>query len=310
MRILTQRALLIALAISGCTEPQTRSAAQPINLDLDGPQSVAAFLSCLEGQAAVVSAHRGGPMPSFPENAIETARRVLDDVPALMEVDVRETRDGVLVLMHDETVDRTTNGSGAVADMTLAELKDLFLVDDLSDQRTGYRVPTLNELLNGLRGRTVLQLDVKRGVDLRRVVDAVEAAEAQAYAAIITYTDEGALEVANVSDEVSVFVTVRNPDHFQDLIDQGLSRDRMIAWTGIVNDQPPTDLYRWLGEEAISTSGGTLGRLDDEAARGRRGVYRALEDAGLDIIATDRPIVAAQEIGTEDVIEASKLCAG
>ncbi|MEO1043093.1 MAG: glycerophosphodiester phosphodiesterase family protein [Pseudomonadota bacterium] len=307
---LRRRALVAALLVGACTEQQLPSPAEPIDFDLDGPQTAAQFLSCLEGQAAIVSAHRGGAMPLYPENAIESALHVLDQVPALIELDVRETRDGVLVLMHDETVDRTTTGQGAIADMTLAELKELFLVDDDTDLTTKYRVPTLAETLEELRGRTVLQLDVKRGVGLRQVTEAVEAADAQAYAAIITYTDQGALMVADTSDSVSVFVTVRSTDHLDELVGRGLPREQMIAWTGIVDERPLDALYQSLGERAISTSGGALGRLDGLAEDGRRGVYQMLEDAGLDIIATDRPFAAAQEIGTEDVIAATQSCAG
>ncbi|MEO0755238.1 MAG: glycerophosphodiester phosphodiesterase family protein, partial [Pseudomonadota bacterium] len=84
---------------------------------------------------------------------------VLDQVPALLEVDVRESRDGALVLMHDDTVDRTTTGSGLVADLTLAELKALRLLDN-DGRETDFQIPTLGEALSAIGGRTILQLDV------------------------------------------------------------------------------------------------------------------------------------------------------
>ncbi|MEM1410563.1 MAG: glycerophosphodiester phosphodiesterase family protein, partial [Pseudomonadota bacterium] len=99
-------------------------------IDTSTYETAAGYLSCLEGRAVVVSAHRGGPAPGYPENAVETFVHTLSQVPALIETDVRETKDGVLVLMHDDTVDRTTTGTGAVASMTLQAIKDLYLVDN------------------------------------------------------------------------------------------------------------------------------------------------------------------------------------
>ncbi|MEO1658684.1 MAG: glycerophosphodiester phosphodiesterase family protein [Pseudomonadota bacterium] len=297
------------LALAACAEPTADTSAEAIDFGLDGPETAAEFLSCLEGQAAIVSAHRGGPSAGYPENAIETFLHVLDQVPALLEVDVRESRDGALVLMHDETVDRTTNGSGAVSDLTLAELKALRLVDN-DGRQTGFQVPTLEEALDSVGGRTILQLDVKRGVGLRQVVRVVEDADAEAYAGIITYTDGGAAIVAQVSEDVSIFATVKGSRHLDRLEQDGVEAERLVAWTGIIDDGPRAGLYAVLGEQGVSASGGAIGRLDDRSEGGARGVYSQLEEAGLDVIATDRPIAAAREIGTEDVIAAARSCAG
>ncbi|MEM6746205.1 MAG: glycerophosphodiester phosphodiesterase family protein [Pseudomonadota bacterium] len=299
----------LALACTACAEPAVSTPNEIVDFGLDGPETAASFLSCLEGKAAIVSAHRGGPSAGYPENAIETFLHVLGQVPALLEVDVRETGDGALVLMHDETVDRTTNGTGAVADMTLAELKALRLVDN-DGRLTDFQVPTLGEALTAIGGRTILQLDVKRGVGLRQVVHAVEDAGAEAYAGIITYTDGGAAIVAETSDDIAIFATVDTARHLDRLAQEGVDADRLVAWTGIIEGRPRAGLYRVLGERGISASGGALSQLDHRAARGAQDVYRELEEAGLDIIATDRPIAAAREIGTEDVVLAARSCAG
>ena len=71
-----------------------------------------------------VAAHRGWSTV-YPENTMEAFRAAIDLGVDQIETDVRVTRDGELVLIHDETVDRTTNGSGRVIDMTLSELKAL-----------------------------------------------------------------------------------------------------------------------------------------------------------------------------------------
>ncbi|MGX7835704.1 glycerophosphodiester phosphodiesterase family protein, partial [Campylobacter fetus subsp. venerealis] len=79
------------------------------------------FYSWTSDRIPMVSAHRGGPYPGFPENAIETFANVLEYTPAIIELDVAMTKDGVLVLMHDDKLDRTTTGKGSVSDATYSE---------------------------------------------------------------------------------------------------------------------------------------------------------------------------------------------
>jgi glycerophosphoryl diester phosphodiesterase len=98
-------------------------------------------------------AHRGGGKLA-PENTLAAFRSAVEDWGAdMLELDVRLTRDGHVVVLHDDTVDRTTEGSGAVADMSLEQLRELdagynFL--DLDGRPSfrghGVRVPTLREL--------------------------------------------------------------------------------------------------------------------------------------------------------------------
>ena len=76
----------------------------------------------------LVSHHRAGPVAGYPENAIETMDNALRYGFGLMEVDVAQLKDGGLVLMHDDTLDRTTTGSGKVYDMTQRDIEKIFLV--------------------------------------------------------------------------------------------------------------------------------------------------------------------------------------
>lgn len=122
----------------------------------------------------IVIAHRGchGPaphhgLPSAPENSALALDHCATLGVDVMETDVRKSRDGYLVIMHDATVDRTTDGKGAVAQLTLAQLKALHLRGNeggpdagLSDQT----VLTLEEMLALAKGRIVLNLDVKDAI--------------------------------------------------------------------------------------------------------------------------------------------------
>ena len=89
--------------------------------------------------------HRGAPMEE-PENTLRSFRRALELGVAAVELDVQLTRDGRLAVIHDETLDRTTNGHGPVQDFTLAELQKL-------DAGQGEPIPALEEVLELTRGR-------------------------------------------------------------------------------------------------------------------------------------------------------------
>jgi glycerophosphoryl diester phosphodiesterase len=101
-----------------------------------------------------IMGHRGAPVDE-PENTLPSIARALDIGVAAVEIDVQLTRDGVLAVIHDETVDRTTNGHGWVRDFTFAELRRL-------DAGRGERIPSLEEVADLVRGRAHLVVELKQ----------------------------------------------------------------------------------------------------------------------------------------------------
>jgi glycerophosphoryl diester phosphodiesterase len=97
--------------------------------------------------------HRGAAAEE-PENTLRGFRRALDVGAAAVELDVQVTKDGRLAVIHDETVDRTTNGRGRVQDFTLAELQKL-------DAGSGERISALEEVVELLRGRGQMLVELK-----------------------------------------------------------------------------------------------------------------------------------------------------
>lgn len=93
----------------------------------------------------LIIAHRGASAYE-PENTLRSVKRALELDADMVEVDVRASRDGHIVVIHDAVVDRTTDGKGYVKDMTLKELKRL-------NAGLGEHIPTLQEVTELLRGR-------------------------------------------------------------------------------------------------------------------------------------------------------------
>lgn len=113
----------------------------------------------------LVVAHRAGyyehGVTRWPENSVSAIEHAIELGVNMVEIDVWKTADGHYVVIHDETVDRTTNGTGRVRDLTLAQIKALRLVIEDSGEVTSETVPTLAEALALTRDRIMVNLDVK-----------------------------------------------------------------------------------------------------------------------------------------------------
>lgn len=114
-------------------------------------------------KAVLVCAHRAntnkGINRGTPENSLAAIQRCIDDGIDMVELDIRTTKDGVPVLMHDAGISRTTNGTGNVKDKTLEQLKQLYL-KDASGNLTTEKIPTLEEVFELGKDKITYNLDL------------------------------------------------------------------------------------------------------------------------------------------------------
>ena len=260
-------------------------------------ESITSFEQWIKNPQPLASAHRGGPYPNFPENAIETFQNIASQTPTLIECDVSMTKDSVLILMHDKTLDRTTTGEGDVADMLYDEVKELLLIDNDGDT-TSYRIPTLDEVLAWGKEKVLFTLDVKRGVPYERVIDAIEAFEAASYAAIITYRIQDAVSVHSLNPEIMISVSAGDDGALEQISKSGIPAKKLLGFVG--TSEPEFTHYEKLQKLGIKSILGTLGNLDKSAmANGDDRVYLTYVKNGANIIATDRPLEVAEVLGTK-----------
>ena len=99
-----------------------------------------------------------GDWRNAPENSLQAYQSCIDAGFDGIEIDVQMTKDSVIVMMHDKTIDRTTTGKGKLSDYTLAELKELYLRSPIGVV-TRQKIPTLDEVLEMAKGKILIQVD-------------------------------------------------------------------------------------------------------------------------------------------------------
>ena len=251
-----------------------------------------------EQQIPLVSAHRGGgDYAGFPENSLESFQYILNKAPAILEFDVAMTKDSIFMLMHDNTLDRTTTCTGEVNEQTWTDIQSCFLEDN-DGRKTPFKVPLYVDALQFIKGKAIATVDVKRGVPYEKIVEYIEKYQAEDYAAVITYNLKDARKVYDLNPKLMISITIRNEQELQQTLDAGIPSANILAFTG--TDAAKPALYQKLHELGILTIFGTLGGMDEKAEKMSRKeskeLYRQLIENGVDILATDRPIEAAKAI--------------
>ncbi|WP_198439762.1 glycerophosphodiester phosphodiesterase family protein [Pareuzebyella sediminis] len=107
----------------------------------------------------LVAAHRGAHHGNF-ENSIAATQKGIDIGVDIIEADVRTTKDGKLILMHDSSIDRTTTGSGKVEEMNLADIRKYHLKNQKGEISTE-TIPTFEEFLKVAKGKIMIDIDMK-----------------------------------------------------------------------------------------------------------------------------------------------------
>lgn len=178
----------------------------------------------------LISGHRGSKDPGFPENSIEGFQHVLSRMPAFFEVDPRMTKDSVIVLMHDETLDRTTNAMGRLSDFTWDELQ-VYRLKDHEGSITAAMIPKLADVLEWADGKTVINLD-KKDVPLQMIVDLIKKHKIEKYVMLTVHTGAQARFYHDRLPGVMLSVFARNDAEYEDIAISGVPWENMIAYVG------------------------------------------------------------------------------
>ena len=300
----------ILLLLSACVTQEPASA-QLSNVDMRVNQLRSDLLDP-SSKGVVVVAHRGC-WRSAPENSLAAINDCIEAGVEMVELDVRETADGELVLIHDETLDRTTSLVGALNDVSLATLQAARLREGAGgptapvDDRD-LRPPTLREALIAARGSILINIDAKTDLhdQIFEIVDETGTGD-QVLMKMRAAPDDPALtEAAFVNRALFMPVIVqcaRNPSDprfcsrdLTTLYDDYLPLNP-VAFEIVYTDDdffwPAVPLMRNEGHVWVNTLGPTYaaGKSDEAALKDPEAVWGALVDGGVTMIQTDYPLV-------------------
>jgi len=163
----------------------------------------------------LIVAHRGGAALA-PENTLGAFAHALQLGVDMLECDVHLSKDGHVIVMHDAEVSRTTDGRGYISDLTLAELKQLNAAAKFSGGYAAQTIPTLGELLDLVKGKTVIQVEIKvnargqryPGIE-RQVVDAIQARGMVSDVIIISFDFPTLKEIKHIEPRLKTGALVR-----------------------------------------------------------------------------------------------------
>lgn len=243
----------------------------------------------------LIAGHRGGMVKGFPENSIATFENTLKHTPAFFEIDPRLTKDSVMVLMHDATLDRTTTGKGKLSDYTYEELKK-FRLKDAEGNVTNFPIPTLSEVIEWARGKTVLNLDHK---DVPRAMTAALIKKHKADA-FVMLTVHSAAEMTyylsqNKNHTFSAFI--RNMKEYEDYEKANVPFTQMIAYIGPHVKPENKELYALLNKKGTMCMISAASSYDKlKTPEERKAAYLAIAKDGASILESDLPIEAAEAV--------------
>lgn len=243
----------------------------------------------------IISAHRGGMLVNFPENCIESCEKTLTLLPSFFELDPRLTKDGVMVLMHDADIKRTTNGSGLVSDYTYEELQQFNLKDRVGNI-TPYKIPTIVEMFEWGKGKTVFNLDNKDNgphtwdyyikqlneggewYPYKNIILSVRSLEEAMY-----YWEHG------VRDRMFC-AEISSMEHFEKYDHSPIPWNQIMAYIRLTVDPELEDLYGMLHERGVSIMTSIHPSADKVAKKSDRRIAYLRELIVMpDIIETDYP---------------------
>jgi glycerophosphoryl diester phosphodiesterase len=165
----------------------------------------AAMGGCSGSDHLVVTAHRGASSVA-PENTLSAMVAAVEAGAEFAELDVGLSRDGEVVLMHDRTLDRTTNGTGNLGEHSLEELRGLEAGGWFSQEFTGEPIPTLREIIHFARGKLKLNIEIKNSRDeptiAASVVDIIRSEDFVKECMVTSFSRETVEEVKRIAPEI------------------------------------------------------------------------------------------------------------
>lgn len=282
--------ILLLLVFSGLTGSTAAAQEQQLHkTKLRKPADLHAYFHYTGNKAPIVSGHRGGKEDNLPENSIAAFENTLKYTPSFFEIDPRLTKDSVIILMHDATLERTTTGKGKVSDYTWAELQELNL-KDADGNVTSHRIPTLAEAIDWARGKTILSLDYK-GVPYSMTAALIAKKKAHAFVMVGIQNMKQAQFYLQDNKNYMFAILIDSSEKLAEVERAGVPLKQVMAYVGPQDkpeNKPLYDLLHQKGMMCMVAAAPVYDKLQN--AEERKSAYQQIIRSGVDIIESDLPI--------------------
>jgi glycerophosphoryl diester phosphodiesterase len=239
-----------------------------------------------------IAGHRGGYYYEHPESSLplfgSIAKKFNRDT-IMVELDLRKSKNGTIYIMHDETVDRTTNGTGKISELEDAYLNRLFLKKE-NGQVTRERIPTFDDVLRFIKKKNInLMLDIKTPI------------HAEAYALVKKYTMENRMltltfnmeltkKVATISNQIALSALMESENDWMQFKEVPMLPGRKIAY---INNKTPATLIQEMKNNKVMIMADVSEALrNDGRPLEESGYQNKVKESTLDILITDFPMEA------------------
>lgn len=290
------RGIVGAMLCAGMFNPATAQQKKPLQtLNIKNTQDLHDFFKYTGQDIPIISGHRGGTTQGYPENCIATFENTLRHTPAFFEIDPRLTKDSVVVLMHDATLERTTTGTGKVSDYTWEELKQ-FKLKDPAGNATPYNIPTLDEVITWSKGKTIINLD-KKDVPLATTMKKLKQHNAAAHVMLTVHNAEQAKYYYDNIPGIMFSAFVKTKQELESYEKAGVPWASIMAYVGPENKPENKEMYDLLharGVMCMISAAPTYDKLKDPVARKK--AYQEIFEKGADVLESDLPIEVAVAI--------------
>ncbi len=265
--------------------------------EIEEPEEPSAADLVTVGAPPVCIAHRGASK-EMPENTVAAFRRAIEQKADAIELDVRATKDGTLVCMHDKTLDRTTSGSGPVEEITFEELRKLDAGSWHSEETAGERVPTFAVGLETITGGAVCAAELKVLGTESRVLEIIQDCGVADSTMIVAFHEGTLANIRKMSPSLSLgWIVSQDPPEDHDAHAVELVQRALICGADVISASFTTitpELIQACQEEEIPL---WVWTIDSEEPMG------ALLAAGINGITSNIPALLRRVIDEEGMEE-------
>ena len=246
-------------------------------------------IGCSTEPVIKVIAHRGGS-DLAPENTLAAFQNAIDLGVDMIEIDVEQTSDSIVVVIHDEKVDRTTNGTGWVDSLSFAYVKTLDAGSWFDKKFKNERIPSLEEVLQFVDGRVILLVEIKAGSERypgieQRTAEAIQKYNAHSWTIVQSFNEKAIERVRLLDPGIETYYLLgRNFKQYYQEIRNQINQDTPIkpGYDGIavhhsMLDSKSVDSIKQFGLGVFTWT------VDEVEA------MKKMMDAGVDGIITDAP---------------------